>query len=256
MNLTIRPSKVAAWLGCERQGVYEGARIGIELRRRERQQHVATWIGKAVHARLALESEPEPDGLLVYDATTPSRKIAENQIGQMTRALRIKLERLGWRALAREVQVGPARWPHWPHNTFLEGTSDLLCVDAEGKGVLVDVKTSKEIVKAWLQLGCYVLAYEHTECEIPGAPKFVERVAVAHCPRPRSVLELPIAEIYTQPAGDMVKDAWIALNRIIENIKHPEAAPAARTARTAATAITPTVASGCGSISHDESCTC
>ena len=227
MNLTIRPSKVAAWLGCERQGVYEGARIGITLRRRERQQHVATWIGKCVHARLAGDPDPEPDGLLVYDGVTPTQHRAEAQIGYMTSALRSKLSTLGWTPLAKEVQVGPARWDHWPHNTFLEGTSDLLCIDAEGKGVLVDVKTSKEIVKAWLQLGCYALAYEHQELEIEGAPRFIDRVAVAHCPRPRTVLEVPVAEIYTQTAGDMIADSWIALNRIIENIKHPEAAPAA-----------------------------
>lgn len=227
MNLVIRPSKLADLLACEKKGVRSLGIVEVTLRRREREQHVATWIGKAVHALLAGESLPEPDGLLVYDAITPTFTRARAQIVDMAGALSSKLFGMGWRPLAKEVQVGPARWDHWPHNVHLEGTADLLCVDAEGKGVLVDVKTSKEIVKAWMQLGCYALAYEHQESEIEGAPKFIDRVAVAHCPRPKHLLETPIASVYSQSTSDILGDTWHALNRVIENIKNPDAAPAA-----------------------------
>ena len=109
-------------------------------------------------------------------------------------------------------------WDHWPHNVVLEGTLDILAVDQSARGVIVDVKTSKEYVRAWLQLGCYVLAYETQELEIAGAPTFIDRVAVAHCPRPSGILTKASVEIHTQPAGEIVKDAWIALNRTIQNI--------------------------------------
>lgn len=229
--MIIRPSQLASYLACEKQGVRAlGTVDGIAqgtIRLRERDQHVATWIGKCVHARLAGDIEPAVPELLVYDATTPTMNRAKVQIMRMTQALQASLSELGWTPLAREVQVGPINWGHWPHNVHLQGTADLLAVDADGKGVLVDVKTSKEIVKAWLQLGCYALAYEHVDCGIPGAPRFVDRVAVAHCPRPQTLLDEPKAEIYSLYTHEIRNDTWHALNRVVANLHNPEAAPAA-----------------------------
>ena len=225
MNLTIRPSKLAAWLACEKAGVH--AMLNPGAGGPERSEHVATWIGKTVHARLAGGFEPPPARLLVYDGITPTKARADAQILQMHEELATKFETLGWTPLAHEVQVGPARWDHWPMNVHLEGTSDLLCVDADHKGVLVDVKTSKEIYRAWLQLGAYALAYEHEQSPIPGAPKFIDRVAVAHCPRPSGILVSPRAEIYSQATSFVLGESWTALNRVVENIRNPGAAPPA-----------------------------
>lgn len=225
MNIQIRPSKIASLLACEKAGMRS---LGfVELKVRERVEHVATWIGKAVHARLAGAPEPEPPKLLVYDDVTPSRRRAEVQIFEMHAALATEVESLGWTTLAHEVQVGPVRWDHWPQNVHLEGTSDLLAVDSDFRGVLLDVKTSKEVVKAWLQLGCYVLAYEHNQVNIEGAPRFIDRVAVAHCPRPQSILSNPTATISIQAASFVLGESWNALNRIIVNMQNPDAAPAA-----------------------------
>ncbi|MCY4471146.1 MAG: PD-(D/E)XK nuclease family protein [Thiotrichales bacterium] len=229
MSITIHPSRVADELACEKAGVWRMLTGPTEHAKYNDHVHVASWIGSAVHARVAEAAEPPPDELLVYDELTPTMRRARAQVDQLAEAVSDAIRQRQWDVVAHELNLGPITLPGWPPSVDIEGTADLLTRNRRsGRGILSDVKTSRDVYPGWLQLGCYALLYDAVGIEgPPGVPHDLEGVAIVHAPRPATLLAKPHADVLYAPVTEVVFEARKALARLVTNLIHPNDAPAA-----------------------------
>ena len=164
----LRPSKLGEWATCAKKMRYLSANEGGG-----RGPHISTWIGTAVHARMAgKDVEPIPAGVL-YDKTTPNHGIAELQIGRIVGQINELFWIHGLTPLAWEVPVSDGEH---------EGTLDVVLAK-EGfcsRSMIGDIKTGKHVPNGvWLQLGSYF----SMDSDLDLIPHDVIEVCVIHVPR-------------------------------------------------------------------------
>ena len=184
----------------------------------EAPEHVAAWIGKAVHAVVAGEPAPLMPRMLVFDKVTPTPRFAHRQVEVMAHAVNGVLEGSGWTMLGQEIQLEPYASLDWIPELRLVGRPDLLALDA-GSTVLADIKTSREFIGAWLQMGGYGLCAS----DLPDLTTF----ATIHCPRPEKLIDTIIkAEIHTRPAKPIMVEAERVMQRISDLLHNEDLAVA------------------------------
>ena len=203
-------SELTKWTGCDksmswkRQNPQPGP---------PREEHVATWMGTAVHAAVGGLGVPPPPEALVFDGTTPNLRHAHKQIERMALAVSTKLAASGWQILDTELEFPPLSFTSMlPETSLMDlrlvGRIDLL-VRFLGKVGIIDIKTAKNIWPAWIQLGGYGLLYE--EGNGKGSLGYL---ATVHCPRVELGREQPDAKIVYCDAGEAIEEARRICDRI------------------------------------------
>ena len=194
-------SSLPQWAVCEASEVWK---LKNTETRPERGEHVAAWMGSAIHAYIADAREPDPPRELVYDGITPTMSVAEQQIDRMTDAIRQTMHKEGWEVRGHEVE-GRSYTNSLAPGVRLVGTMDLV-LEAGGRTAIVDLKTSADFRPAWLQLGGYALLHK------------AEVLGVIHCPRPRSLLDDAEAKFHynDQPAMLVAGEAFRVMLRVAE----------------------------------------
>ena len=163
-------------------------------------EHIASWIGSAVHARLAGEELPAMPEPALFDDRTPTARHAKAQINMVVKAIEATVDPVGWKVLAREMPVRALI-----EGAVITGTCDFVVDTGLGKAVL-DVKTGHAAYHSWLQLGAYAAALE-AEGEGPAS------VGLIACPRPR-VGRPEAAHIEFRPSGPAKADAGAVIRRV------------------------------------------
>ena len=212
--IEIHCSALANWALCEKAALWRMMDPGTGD---EPIEHVATWMGSAVHARVAEEDPPDEPKLIVFDKMTPNIKYARAQVERMAEAVTDKLIEVDWFVITREREVAPVDSPNWIPQLRLVGRTDLDVISASGITITADVKTSKEFFPAWIQLGGYALMQD---------PEPV-RVATIHCPRAALVQDQPPVEIYYADAAECADEAARIMSRISELLEDGSKAVAA-----------------------------
>ena len=164
-------------------------------------EHIASWIGSAVHARLAGEELPAMPEPALFDDRTPTARHAKAQINMVVKAIEATVDPVGWKVLAREMPVRALI-----EGAVITGTCDFVVDTGLGKAVL-DVKTGHAAYHSWLQLGAYAAALDAAEDEGPAS------VGLIACPRPR-VGRPEAAHIEFRPAGPAKADAGAVIRRV------------------------------------------
>ena len=208
-------SELVKWTGCEKSHVDQRANPG---RRPQRPEHVATWIGHAVHALCAESAPPAPPAQMEYDGITPNLRHARRQIDRMALAVHGRLIDAGWRIDGHEVEMRPLPFPDLLPQLRLVGRIDLTGW-WNGRGI-VDVKTSKAIEAAWLQLGGYGLMHEAEKGR-------VEHLCTVHCPRVKLGAEQTRPTMHFCDPVEAMKEARRVVERISEILERdrPVASP-------------------------------
>ena len=227
--MQLRPSQLARWMQCEKQGIH---RAHFPPEPGPRVEHVAGWIGSAVHAALAGDSEPIPPKFLSFDDLTPTFAVARAQITRMVPAIEAVLALNDFTPLAHELHlpaltfVGNDTFPDWPADLQLGGTLDLLCAGGpDDAGIVADFKTGRTFEAGWLQIAAYALRYEWSPPDDPRLPVTIGEAAIVHCMRP-AVLKPAQATLLRQPIEPLMDEAVRVLNRVIASHLDPESAPA------------------------------
>ena len=197
--IEIHPSRLASWRSCERRAMWEHLHPESKPFAGE---HIAGWIGSAVHARLAGKDLPVLPEPALFDDRTPTEIYARAQVNMLVTSIEAKVDPIGWKVLAREI---PVRAP--VEDAVIAGTCDLVVDTGLGKAVL-DVKTGHSSYHSWLQLGAYAAALDATEDEGPTS------VGLISCPRPR-VGRPEAAQIEFRPSGPAKTDAVAVVRRVI-----------------------------------------
>ena len=175
----IHCSSLPQWAVCEQSQIYM---LKYPEAPPERGQHVAGWMGSAIHAYIAGEKPPDPPPVVVLDGITPTMAIAHQQIEAMSEAIEIALDNEGWAVEDQEYEPDPFTSALAP-GVRLVGRIDMRLASGQ-KRALVDLKTSADFRAAWLQLGGYDLL---DPADILGT---------IHCPRPPSLIDVPVATFH------------------------------------------------------------
>lgn len=139
----IRISRVRSFAECHRYAV---ASLSIPW---DGRLHVATWIGTAVHCRLAgWEVDPRPDDL-VYDKVTSTAERADEAVEKILGAVAEFDAARQPRYMDREMPVAAVCG-----STRLTGTVDALCTIGD-RTVIVDLKTGRQPHTVWVQAAIY-----------------------------------------------------------------------------------------------------
>lgn len=211
--VTVHCSHLPHWTRCEKSQLYLLANPQTAL---EAPEHVSAWIGKAVHAAVAGEAMPEVPRLLIFDKLSPTLNVARKQVDGMVAAVNGALFSSGWTLLGQEVQLQPYADPEWIPELRLVGRPDLFALST-GSTVLSDLKTSREFIGAWLQMGGYGLC----ACgELPDIDEF----ATIHCPRPESLFDPIKVEIHVRPARPIMLEANRVMVRISDLLANDDEA--------------------------------
>ena len=176
----LRISDVEAWTTCEL--------MALRCPPRESQIHVAAYVGSLAHALVTETEPPLADGRYRFDALTPNLRYANTQARAIAREARETLADHGWQILDAEHQLD---------DEGTTGVYDLLCWHSEHRQrAVIDLKTGRKSVAAWLQVGGYLTLLD------AGATFG----GVLHVPRMRIDRE-PEASLQLRAAGPL-RDAW------------------------------------------------
>lgn len=218
----IHCSALTRWSLCEKAAVWRHLN---PMPAEEKAEHIATWIGTAVHSLVAVQAVPDPPRILIFDGITPTIEVARRQIDLMAEAVEHKLnaEAPGrWDIMGREIDLRPLHLPGWPDNFRLTGRMDFKLRLANEDLWVCDLKTAQDIAPAWVQLGAYRLLDRMSGHRAAGT------VATFHCPRPKDiVLGKADCTIWTVDADAAEDEALRIVNRITEIIDDPDLATAA-----------------------------
>ncbi len=206
-ELRVHPSSLGAWCRCERRADFEFSRP-----RPRGPEHIAGWVGTAVHALMAGQEPPPLPEPATYDHLTTSPRMARAQARAIAFDLREAVAPLCMTPLACEVAV---RSPL--DGAVLDGRADLALrlpetPERPGRGplALLDYKTGRRADHALVQLGAYALAIERAGL-FDGDP--VESLIVAR--RPRGPKGGPAA-VEIRPAPPAVADAAARVSRVAD----------------------------------------
>ena len=178
-ELELHASELVKWTRCEKQRYDKTFNPDPT---KEYREHIATWIGSAVHAMIALEEVPRRPDDVVFDKKTPNWKAATWQLMVMVERVQKSLNNIKAADIRHEVYLGKHNITGLPLNMYLTGTLDLTFNVQSSlhsdRPAILDIKTSESFIPAWIQLGAYKYLYEMTSehpCNLLG---------VLHCPRP------------------------------------------------------------------------
>ena len=149
----LHPSRLGTWSRCETRALAETLATG-----EPQPEHIAAWIGKAIHAEVAGEPWPEiSDEPVRFDRITPNRDHARKQARRLATAAKDAIVDQGFDILGQE-ELHNCRFDFLP---WLEvvGTLDLRIKVGEADGV-VDIKSGRSLEAVWLQTGAYCLMTE------------------------------------------------------------------------------------------------
>ena len=220
--MRISPSKMSAWMNCERREVYK-------LHNRDKSergaQHIASWIGTAVHALAADEEPPAfPSAIMTsYDNITQTRRQAEQQVQRMSAKITHKLAEHDYEIIQQEFPLKQFRRSSWPDGVVLSGTPDILVYHypTATYGIL-DIKTSKDFLPAWLQMGAYALVWNTCNSD-----KQVKMVGALHCSRVECGASDGQPEMHLNDAESCIYEARKSANRIAHLMGNPDDATVA-----------------------------
>ena len=170
----LRPSSLGNWATCAKKARYIASNPHKETGR----GRIATWVGSAVHQRLADPSEVvdrPPPGTL-YDTTSPNVATANVQVNDIVSKFHELMEIHGLRVIGSEVEV-----ESWDGSS---GTLDMVIrPDVDDVLMIGDLKTGKRIPSgAWLQLGAY-FRMTHGDHDFQKRFGYLSSVVVIHIPR-------------------------------------------------------------------------
>ena len=200
-NIEIHCSEIPKWAACAKSAQWK---MNYPEKRQERLPHIATYIGSYVHATLADLEPPDGTGMFVFDKITPDMNYARVQAKRMTEAVRAWLGDCS--DIDFEVNLGTMREVEWPDNMVLTGTADMILATPEGRLAVLDLKTSRNIEAAWLQLGGYAKL-------LNSRVHRVDLVGVLHCPRGHLQEELNVTATWRE-AGPALDEADLVLKNI------------------------------------------
>ena len=173
MSDLLRPSKLGDWATCAKKARY----IAANPKKDTGNLLIATWVGNAVHQKLASSSSwgdnPAPGTL--YDNTTPNFSVAMDQVGIIIEKFEELMEVHGLKVIDHELEV---------NDVDNSGTLDMvLRSDCDGWLTIGDLKTGKRVPSgAWLQLGSYFQMAKH-DFDFQKRSDYLHEVAVIHIPR-------------------------------------------------------------------------
>ena len=215
LTVTLHASEIGRFTRCERGAVDRAAAPAAA----PEAEHIAGWVGSAVHADVLGEPEPPLPDRVKFDAKTPTLMVARYQVKRMAAKLGKWIERQRWEIIRREygreaVLLDDTPW------LSIAGRTDLEVLDEGLQTNIIDIKTGGGIQAAWLQLGIYGLLHEQSEDDrgIAGS------LSTLHFPRVRIGEELPVPVLDTRPAAPVMKDALAVLKRTMRLLENPEAA--------------------------------
>lgn len=165
-NFELHPSRLSAWSRCEKRALAEATAVS-----QPQPEHIASWIGRAVHAEAAGAEWPDmPDETVRFDRVTPSLDMAGKQARRLGSAAKEGIARQGFDIVGQE-ELHATRFDFLP---WLEvvGTMDMRILVGEAYGI-IDLKTGRSLEGAWLQVGAYALMTETP----------AEWVGILHVPR-------------------------------------------------------------------------
>lgn len=203
-TIDLHCSQLVKWTECEKQRVWTMGQPGGAIR----EEHVATFIGTAVHAAVAGEEYEEPSHHLVYDSITPTMNHAHRQIARMANEVTAEIKRSGWEVVGHEIDFPGLAFPHLLPQLRLVGRIDILGRFGHDFGIL-DVKTSRAIEPTWLQMGGYGILYEAAHPR-----NVITSLCTIHCPRVKLASDQPPARSYYCDASEAMKEAQRVINRI------------------------------------------
>ena len=177
--------------------------------------HIATWIGRALHAKLARKPLPQKPVYCLYDPITPTHEIALRQLDTMERSFCGFISAIGRYPKDWEVEVGVVEG--------IKGRIDVVLEDPVLPGlVLADIKTGQRIPSgAWLQLGAYMdirQAEQPSLALVGGEEKVVSKLSVIHLPR-TSIFKEQGCEIYDRDPGEVRELALAAISSAMAYLK-------------------------------------
>ena len=206
----LHASHLGSWTRCEWQELWNV--MGERPPARSKAEHVAAYIGRAVHAWVAgadLPAEPEH---LRFDKKTPTINEARATIQRMGSELTVWVRNWGWEIVEHERwREGPIEGaPDW---LIATGTLDLEVRIGPERGI-PDIKTGAGLQGAWLQIGTYSILHPHE----------VDFGAVIHFPRVPLAEELMPPTVERRPAKPLEDAARGVIRRVGVLLSRPEAA--------------------------------
>ena len=219
-TVEIHCSGLTDWMLCEKSAVRRHWHPEVHD---ERVEHVATWMGSAVHASAAGVAMPPAPDMLVFDKITPTLKFAYHQIERMAAAVEQRLEEAEWNIDDREFELPPLWCDDWPINMRVVGRGDVLGqpIYHAAPTIIADIKTAADLAPAWVQLGGYAALY-NAKMDQP-----IERVATIHCPRPDLFRDETPCDIYYADALAAEHEALKIMDRIATILCDQDVATAA-----------------------------
>lgn len=140
------------------------ARLEMEAeadRRDDDETDVAQWVGDRVHHEITGHAFRAPKRIL-YDSVTRTEREADRQVEIMVDKAWALLKEHGLEIVEREVYMSIVA-NKGEHRYILEGTTDMVVQDADGRRFLLDLKTgARKPVNVWLQVGLYFWMWEST----------------------------------------------------------------------------------------------
>lgn len=217
LRIEIHCSQLARWSSCEKAQLQ--AFFAPNLKE-DTGEHIATWMGSAVHARIAEEEQPPFPESLRYDEITPTWQMAALQVEMMVESVQMALEVECWTILEQETELEPYRDTDWLPELYLVGRKDLYAMDVNCCRVVADIKTARDFRPAWIQTGGYAL------CAMAAGYK-VHKVAAVHAPRPNIMNPVEPAQVYERPVRPVITETLRLMERISELIEEEDRAVAA-----------------------------
>ena len=212
MAFTLHASALPKWVTCERSAIWRVMHPDSGERKAE---HVAGWIGSAVHALAAgMEPDPAPQQM-TYDRITQNLDQAKSQVTRMGHKLEQYVHEQGWRIQEVEANYEEDHFESsW--SLKLSGTMDLVVEADHSNNWILDHKTSANPTGVWLQLGAYHKVYPKRDQ--------VDLVGVVHFPRVKLQQEMPEPKLELRDANRAADDAEIVIRRVGQLIESPELA--------------------------------